>query len=67
MINVVKLFEADKIYVATDNNLIQNYCSKNNINCLMTSNNCLTGTDRIVEFSKKIEADIYVNVQEMNL
>ena len=29
----------------------------------MTSSNCLTGTDRVFDFSKQINADIYVNVQ----
>ena len=29
----------------------------------MTSSFCLTGTDRVFEFSKQIKADIYVNVQ----
>ena len=29
----------------------------------MTSKNCLTGTDRVYDFSHKIEADIYVNIQ----
>ena len=29
----------------------------------MTSKNCLTGTDRVAEISKKINAETYVNVQ----
>ena len=29
----------------------------------MTSNKCLTGTDRLAEVATQIEADIYVNVQ----
>ena len=29
----------------------------------MTSKSCLTGTDRVYDFSKQIEADIYINVQ----
>ena len=29
----------------------------------MTSSFCLTGTDRVFDFSKQIKADIYVNVQ----
>ena len=29
----------------------------------MTSSNCLTGTDRVAEVAKIIDADIYINVQ----
>ena len=29
----------------------------------MTSKNCLTGTDRVAEASKKIKANIFINVQ----
>ena len=29
----------------------------------MTSKNCLTGSDRLAEVSKKIKASFYVNVQ----
>jgi len=52
-----------KIYVATDDKRIANECKKNNINCIMTSKKCLTGTDRIAEVSKKIKKDFYINVQ----
>ena len=51
---------ADKVIVATDNNKIKNFCIKQNINVLMTSNKNKTGTDRIYEVSKKINSDIYV-------
>ena len=54
---------ADKVIVATDNNKIKNFCIKQNINVLMTSNKNKTGTDRIYEVSKKINSDIYVNLQ----
>jgi len=29
----------------------------------MTSKKCLTGTDRIAEFSRKVKAKVYVNLQ----
>ena len=29
----------------------------------MTSQNCLTGTDRVYEVSKKIKSSFYINVQ----
>lgn len=30
---------------------------------VMTSEHCLTGTDRLAEVAQQIEADIYINVQ----
>ncbi|MBV7268558.1 3-deoxy-manno-octulosonate cytidylyltransferase [Winogradskyella luteola] len=51
------------LYVATDSQLIYQHCIDNNMNVVMTSSNCLTGTDRIAEFSLKIKADYYINVQ----
>ena len=33
------------------------------MNAIMTSKNCLTGTDRVAEVSKKIKAKLYLNVQ----
>ena len=51
------------IYVATDNRAIKNLVEKNGLNVIMTSSKCKTGTDRVAEASKKINADIYVNVQ----
>jgi len=52
-----------KLIVATDSKKIFNFVKKNNFNSIMTSTKCLTGTDRVAEVSKKINADIYVNVQ----
>ena len=49
--------------VATDNKKIQNFCLKNNINVILTSVKNRTGTDRVYEVSKKINGDIYVNLQ----
>lgn len=58
-----KAFSANRIYVATDNIEIQKHCIKNNIQVIMTSKNCLTGTDRVAEVSEIIKADYYINVQ----
>ena len=55
--------KADKVFVATDNSKIFNFCKNNDIEVIMTSNKCKTGTDRVYEVSKKIHSDIYVNVQ----
>ena len=52
-----------KLVVATDHRLIHNFVKKNNYQSIMTSSKCLTGTDRVAEVSKKINSDIYINVQ----
>lgn len=51
------------IYVATDNKNIFDHCIKQDIQCLMTSENCLTGTDRLGEVADLIHADYYINIQ----
>ena len=58
-----KAFNRDLIYVATDSNIILSHCKKKNIKCILTSKNCLTGTDRVAEVAKKIKVDSYINVQ----
>tara|TARA_B100000035_G_scaffold238625_1_gene206910 strand:+ start:27 stop:767 length:741 start_codon:yes stop_codon:yes gene_type:complete len=58
----VKGFDGD-IIIATDNIKIQDYCNKNNIPCELTSESCMTGTDRVAEISRRHEADYFINVQ----
>ena len=58
-----KVVAPSKILVATDNKKIFNICKKNNINVMMTSNKCLTGTDRVAEVARKIKKKFYINVQ----
>lgn len=53
----------DCVYVATDDERIKSVVEEAGFNAVMTSENCLTGTDRLSEFASKVEADIYVNVQ----
>ena len=53
----------DNIFVATDSHEIMGVCQNADVNCVMTSKNCLTGTDRIAEFSVKVKANLYVNLQ----
>ena len=59
----LKAVPKDSIYVATEDNRIADHCEKNNIQFIMTSDECLTGTDRLCEVSKLIEADYYINIQ----
>ena len=53
----------DDLVVATEDNRIKEYCESENIKIIMTSDNCLTGTDRIAEVSKSMDYDLYVNIQ----
>ena len=58
-----KVVSKDKIVVATDNLKIKNVCDEYNIKSIITSNKCLTGTDRVAEVAKKIKCNFYINVQ----
>ena len=51
------------VYIATEDFQIKEVVEKAGFNVVMTSNKCLTGTDRLAEAATQIEADIYVNVQ----
>ena len=53
----------DKVLVATDSERIARHCKEVGMNFLMTSSKCKTGTDRVIEVSKKIKRDFYINVQ----
>ena len=58
-----KAVNPNYIYVATEDERVKKICKKNNIKVVMTSKKCLTGTDRVYEFSKKVKADVYINLQ----
>lgn len=58
-----KVVGKENVYIATDDSKIQKTVIQMGYNVVMTSENCLTGTDRLAEVAKKIEADIYINVQ----
>tara|TARA_A100001015_G_C14914932_1_gene681952 strand:- start:96 stop:821 length:726 start_codon:yes stop_codon:yes gene_type:complete len=58
-----KAVHPSKILIATDHKKIFRLCRKKNINVIMTSKKCLTGTDRIAEVAKKIKKKFYINVQ----
>jgi 3-deoxy-manno-octulosonate cytidylyltransferase (CMP-KDO synthetase) len=60
---VEKALGKENTYVATDDLQIKNLVESHGFNVTMTSDECLTGTDRVFEFSKKVDADIYVNIQ----
>lgn len=51
------------VFVATDSIKIEKAVLEMGYQVIMTSEKCLTGTDRVAEVASKIEADIYINVQ----
>ena len=59
----LKAVSRDSIYVATEDKRIADHCIENNMQFLMTSDDCLTGTDRLCEVSKMVKADYYINIQ----
>jgi len=50
-------------YVATDSEIIAGTVEKGGYQVIMTGEDALTGTDRVWQASKKIDADIFLNVQ----
>jgi 3-deoxy-manno-octulosonate cytidylyltransferase (CMP-KDO synthetase) len=59
----LKCFPKEKVFVATEDSRIVDHCNKLGMNVILTSDNCLTGTDRIAEVAKIIDVDYYINVQ----
>ena len=53
----------ENVYIATENSKIANVVKKSGYKVVITSDSCLTGTDRVAEASYEINADIFVNVQ----
>ncbi|WP_028765177.1 3-deoxy-manno-octulosonate cytidylyltransferase [Shewanella colwelliana] len=54
----------ERVYIATENKLIYDFCKGFTDNVLMTSDNCKTGTDRVYEACQQIDdIDFVVNVQ----
>lgn len=58
-----KAVERENVYIATDNSNIYDTVVQLGYKAVMTSDQCLTGTDRLAEVSNSIHADIYINVQ----
>lgn len=59
----LKVVKAENIIVATESIKIKKVCDEFSIKSIITSDKCLTGTDRVAEVSKKINANLYINVQ----
>ena len=61
--DICKKIKNVRVFIATDSKKIANVAEKNGYDYIMTSKNCLTGTDRVAEASKKIKSEIFINVQ----
>lgn len=58
-----KAVNKNNVFVATDDDRIADVVKSAGYGVVMTSNTCLTGTDRLAEAATKIDADIFINVQ----
>jgi 3-deoxy-manno-octulosonate cytidylyltransferase (CMP-KDO synthetase) len=57
-----RVFSRDNIFVATEDQVIVDYCEEESINCVLTQK-ADSAIDRIKLFSDLIQADTYINVQ----
>ena len=55
--------QMDEVVVATDSVEVEDACRERGIPVAMTSPECASGSDRVYEVSRQIEAAIYVNIQ----
>ncbi len=53
----------ENIYIATDDDRISKVVKDYDYKVIMTSDSCLTGTDRVCEAVKEIDSNIIVNIQ----
>lgn len=61
--SALKATSADRVWIATDSQEILDVCAKYGAQAMITSQDCLTGTDRVAEFATRISADVYINLQ----
>ena len=59
----LKAVSSNKIYVATDSNLIKKTCDREGIQVVMTSPSCLQEQTELQRWLKKIKTKYYINVQ----
>lgn len=59
----LKAVDSENILIATDDLKIKEHADALGFNVIMTSKNCLTGTDRIAEVAENLDYDYYINVQ----
>lgn len=54
---------AEFVYIATDSHLIKDKAEVFGAKVIMTSETCMTGTDRLAEANQKLDCDFIINVQ----
>ncbi|NGO91082.1 MAG: NTP transferase domain-containing protein, partial [Halomonas sp.] len=54
---------AENVYVATEDQRIANVVEEAGFQAVMTTDDALTGTDRLAQAAAQVTADIYINVQ----
>jgi len=59
----IKVKGLDEVVVATDDDRILKTCQEYSISAMMTSNDIVTGADRVAEVAEKTDGDIYLNIQ----
>lgn len=59
----IKVCPPERVYVATEDERIHAVCKNYGVQVIMTSSDCLTGTDRVAECARHFDADIFINVQ----
>lgn len=59
----VKAVDPNLVYVATEDERVSKVCIEHDIQVIMTSDKCLTGTDRVAECAKQLDSDVFINVQ----
>jgi len=53
----------DPVVVATDSDEVADVCRTRGVPVTLTSSTCTSGSDRVREVARQIDADIYVNIQ----
>lgn len=53
----------ENTYVATDDDRIKRVVEDYGYQAVLTSESCLTGTDRLWDFAQQVPADLYINIQ----
>lgn len=53
----------DPVLVATDSEEVASICRDREVPVVMTSSECASGSDRVREVARQVEADIFVNIQ----
>ncbi len=55
--------QMNPVLVATDSDEVATACRERGVPCVMTSPECASGSDRVCEVARQVDADIYVNIQ----